>query len=80
MVSVAGKKMPVLVSPDVVMAGAAAEPACTVVTPVADNVVNAPVEAVVAPTVPVRGPVKPVAASAPVMVSPDLATKSVPDT
>jgi len=35
-----------------VMAGAAAVPACTVVTPVADKVVNAPVDGVVAPTVP----------------------------
>jgi hypothetical protein len=48
-VSAAGKKIPVLVSPDVVMAGADTEPACTVVTPVADNVEKAPVLAVVAP-------------------------------
>jgi hypothetical protein len=37
-VSAAGKKIPVLVSPVVVMAGAAAVPAGTVVTPVAVNV------------------------------------------
>jgi hypothetical protein len=48
-VSAAGKKIPVLVSPIVVIAGADTEPACTVVTPVADNVENAPVDAVVAP-------------------------------
>ena len=52
MVSAAGNHKPVLVSPDVVIAGADTVPACTVVTPVADNVVNAPVFAVVAPTVP----------------------------
>jgi hypothetical protein len=48
-VSAAGKKIPVLVSPVVVMDGADTVPACTVVTPVADNVENAPVDAVVAP-------------------------------
>ena len=52
MVSAAGKNIPVLVSPEVVIAGAEAEPACTVVTPVADSVVNAPDAGVVAPTVP----------------------------
>jgi hypothetical protein len=50
-VSAAGKKIPVLVSPVVVMAWADTVPACTVVTPVADNVENAPVDAVVAPMV-----------------------------
>ena len=49
MVSAAGNQIPVLVSPVVVMAGSNAVPACTVVTPVADSVVNAPVDAVVAP-------------------------------
>ena len=52
MVSAAGKKMPVFKSPVVVIDGSAAVPACTVVTPVADKVVNAPVLLVVAPTVP----------------------------
>jgi hypothetical protein len=55
--------MPVLVSPVVVMAGAAAEPAEKVATPVALSVVNAPVEGVVAPTVPLIGPAKPVEVS-----------------
>lgn len=41
--------MPVLVSPVVVIAGNAAVPAWTVVTPVADSVVNAPAAAVVPP-------------------------------
>jgi len=60
-VSAAGKKIPVLVSPVVVMAGSAAVPAEKVATPVADNVVNAPVVGVVAPTVPLRGPENPAA-------------------
>jgi hypothetical protein len=51
MVSAAGKNIPVLVSPVVVIAGNDTVPACTVVTPVADNVVNAPLDAVDAPTV-----------------------------
>jgi len=51
-VSAAGKKIPVLVSPEVVIAGAAALPAENVATPVALSVVNAPVLGVVAPTVP----------------------------
>jgi hypothetical protein len=41
MVSAAGKKIPVFVSPVVVIAGAAAVPACTVVTPVTLKVVDA---------------------------------------
>jgi len=41
-----------LVSPVVVIAGAPTEPAENVATPVAPKVVNAPVDAVVAPTVP----------------------------
>jgi len=40
-VSAAGKKIPVLVSPVVVIAGSAAVPACTVVTPVTLKVVDA---------------------------------------
>ena len=51
-VSAAGKKIPVFVSPEVVMAGAAALPAENVATPLALSVVNAPVFGVVAPTVP----------------------------
>jgi len=52
MVSAVGKKIPVLVSPEVMIAGSAAVPAEKVATPVADSVVNAPVVGVVAPTVP----------------------------
>lgn len=51
-VSAAGKNIPVLVSPVVVIAGADTVPAENVATPLADKVVNAPVLAVVAPTVP----------------------------
>jgi len=59
MVSAAGKNMPVFVSPLVVNAGNAAVPACKVVTPVALSVVNAPVDGVVSPIVPLRiAPVK----------------------
>ena len=50
--SAAGKKIPLFVSPEVVIAGAAALPAENVATPDALSVVNAPVDGVVAPTVP----------------------------
>jgi hypothetical protein len=54
MVSAAGKKIPVLVFPVVVMEGADTVPAENVATPDAEIVVNAPVFGVVAPTVPLR--------------------------
>jgi hypothetical protein len=62
MVSAAGKNIPVFVSPVVVIAGEPTEPAENVATPdtdnveLADNVVNAPVAGVVAPTVPFKAP------------------------
>ena len=49
MVSAAGKKMPVLVSPVLVIAGSSAVPAAKDATPEAETVVKAPVLAVVAP-------------------------------
>ena len=50
--SAAGKKIPVLVSPVVVIAGADTVPAENVATPVAPRVVKLPAAAVLAPTIP----------------------------